>query len=131
MELMEYSDDYLKAHIVLNLIFRNHLTLKGYEYLIWIFRQIILEQASYEYITKDIYPMAGEHFWTTPTAIERTIRYAITHVWPNEVTYKIFGSKYHTSPSNAKFIQEIHKYISKNTMDNIVESLLMPEKQPA
>lgn len=84
--------------------------LKGHEIISHAIKLIIEDSSYIEHITNKLYPALAEKFNSTPSKIERAIRYAITVVFTSRDVsnvYDIFGNSISVNtgkPTNTEFI---------------------------
>lgn len=108
------SEDNLEA-LVTNIIHEVGVPahIKGYQYLREAIMMVVNDIDVINQITKSLYPQIAHKFNTTPSRVERAIRYAIEVAWgrgQEEVVEKIFGytiSAAKGKPTNSEFIAMI------------------------
>ena len=109
-EHQHHSEDFLDMKIskVLNAL---GITpkVKGYDYLHDAIRYMSLNDNDV-YIVKELYPYVAEKRGTTPSAVERDIRWAIGKMRQVKIVYRIFGQYRHYS--NKEFILLVSRYIN-------------------
>lgn len=97
--------------------------LKGYKYVRYAIKVAILVPESMHRVTKDLYPVVGEHFATSGSRVERAIRHAIECGWnkeDNDLIHKYFGNsvdKEKGKPTNSHFIATIADYLELKRKD--------------
>lgn len=91
--------------------------LKGYHYILFSLKQAIDDPKSLEFITKSLYPQIAKKYETTPSSVERAIRYAIEISFDRgniEVIQEIFGYTVNISkgrPTNSEFFSVLTNYL--------------------
>lgn len=84
--------------------------IKGYHYLRYAIKEVIVEPAIINGITKQLYPNVAERFSSSPSKVERAIRHAIEVAWSRgkiDNINKLFGFKVYgvnDKPTNGEFI---------------------------
>ena len=84
--------------------------IKGYGFLREGVKMVVKNPSIINNITKQLYPMIGEHFETTPSKVERAIRHAIEVSWAKgriETINSLFGVNVYMGqekPNNGEFI---------------------------
>ncbi len=65
-------------------------------------------------VTKWLYPEVAEHYQTTPSAVERNIRLAVSHIWDRnpKLLCSISSVPLISKPSSSKFIAILYSYMS-------------------
>lgn len=90
------------------------INLKGFIYLRKAIFKCFQDIEMLNLITKTLYPYIAKKYSTTPSKIERAIRYSIEIAWQNKNInlINIFGcSVYKRRPTNSKFIKKIVNYM--------------------
>ena len=86
--------------------------LNGYEYLCKAILYYTLAPSTQTSLTKHIYPITAKAFCSSPTCVERSIRYAITSAWQGSTNKKMTRYFNNKKPTNMKFIVAISNHLS-------------------
>lgn len=92
-------------------------SLLGYRYLRSAIKLVMDDPDIVHSITKELYPKVAELNGTTPSRVERTIRYAIEYAWysyGNAARETIFRESYSAArgkPTNEEFIATVADYL--------------------
>ena len=93
--------------------------LLGYDRAAYAIKMVISDNKCLREITKRLYPDVAEHFDTTPSRVERSIRHLVDVAWTRHDTmnvYRIFGDTVDLSkgkPTNAEFIAACAKIVKR------------------
>lgn len=90
--------------------------LLGYVYITESLEWVIEKPEYLRYITKGLYVDLAKQYNSTPGAIERAIRHAISVLWVkgNEsMLQQIFKGCYDKAPTNSLFLSTIYFYLTK------------------
>ena len=67
-------------------------------------------------VTKWLYPEVARHYGTTPSAVERNIRFALSQVWAREprLLAHMAGYPLLKRPTTRRFLAILARYLSEN-----------------
>ncbi len=91
--------------------------INGYQYLREAVNLVSVDMSLLRSITNRLYPMLAEHFESTPTRVERSIRHAIETTFNKgsmDVLYRFFGNTMDPQkgkPTNSEFIAMLAEYV--------------------
>ena len=114
---MELGDDEL-VWIIEPILRRLYITgkLKGFRYLTAALVEVVREEDTLRYMTKELYPQLAKRFGTTASCIERCIRNAIEVSWRRgggKVFCELCGVQLEERPTNSEFLDYLAAYVKK------------------